>query len=583
MKNFKLVTLFICVGILLSSLNGCKLITETKEEKKISPDLTFTSFGLGFKEDKICIATTKWYKDNYDGNIIEKLIPWDIYTMKLMAMISANDSPDIVLASNAYMPSMPIMKILQPVDKYITEKDIGYPNVIDSFRWNGDNYVAYVSGVWGLVTWYNKKLFEEAGLKTPRQLYNEGKWDWDAFYNSAKALTIKDRNDEVTQWGVVFSDPKALLVSNGISFTTIDPKGQVNLTWKSPDFIDAMNLTIKMNKEQLWSLDDSVLQTGFIQNKVAMSFGNNDFILRKCINASDDFKANVVDNAPLPTGKNGNTSVYPGHSNFVGICVGAKNPVNAGIYLKQLAIERDLQRAGGKKEGNEVTLTDAQVEICRLADSKATVTFDNGLGDFEAIKWRFYADIFLDMPLSTAMDTYENQLKKEIEDTMKTGFMQVEKFVAPAALDFEDGSLGWLTQDGLKYTEKASVEVINGAIGNSKSIKVTVPVSANNDGILRTDNTKLKMPANHSYNIKFDYKITQANDSTKFSLAVRPMNSLQVEDGQYVLNGIRGEVDQQATFEKEIKVYGSTKDHVVIFMCTGGGSIIIDNLSITEK
>ncbi|MBZ5798073.1 extracellular solute-binding protein, partial [Burkholderia contaminans] len=29
--------------------------------------------------------------------------------------------------------------------------------------------------------YYNKKVFKEAGVKTPQEYYDEGKWNWDAF------------------------------------------------------------------------------------------------------------------------------------------------------------------------------------------------------------------------------------------------------------------------------------------------------------------------------------------------------------------------------------------------------------------
>jgi len=52
-----------------------------------------------------------------------------------------------------------------------------------------------------MVIYYNEDLFKAAGIPTPKELNDQGKWNWDTLLESAKKLTDTSKQ----QYGVSFS------------------------------------------------------------------------------------------------------------------------------------------------------------------------------------------------------------------------------------------------------------------------------------------------------------------------------------------------------------------------------------------
>jgi multiple sugar transport system substrate-binding protein len=52
-----------------------------------------------------------------------------------------------------------------------------------------------------MVVYYNEDLFREAGLPTPRELSEQGNWNWDTFQESAQTLTDPSKQQYGVGWG----------------------------------------------------------------------------------------------------------------------------------------------------------------------------------------------------------------------------------------------------------------------------------------------------------------------------------------------------------------------------------------------
>ncbi len=78
--------------------------------------------------------------------------------------------------------------MLEPLGPYldqsslIREEDF-YPETIAPFRWNG-TLMCIPQNLSSLVVYYNKNLFDEAGLAYP-----SADWTWEGFLQTALALT----------------------------------------------------------------------------------------------------------------------------------------------------------------------------------------------------------------------------------------------------------------------------------------------------------------------------------------------------------------------------------------------------------
>jgi multiple sugar transport system substrate-binding protein len=75
------------------------------------------------------------------------------------------------------------------------------PALLQMFNWEGAQYVLPEQYA-GVVLYYNKKLFAEAGVTPPPASWGDTSWTYQKFLETAQALTKKD-GDRVTQFGFV--------------------------------------------------------------------------------------------------------------------------------------------------------------------------------------------------------------------------------------------------------------------------------------------------------------------------------------------------------------------------------------------
>lgn len=139
---------------------------------------------------------------------------WDSYWTLLESGASGGDMPDVfwMHSNNSQM----YMKngILLNLDKYIKDsKTIDMskfmPEVTKLYQYDGSTY-AIPKDYDTIALWYNKTMFDEAGLSYP-----DANWTWDDLYNAAVKLTKPDgsqygfalnpSNDQDTYYNMVYS------------------------------------------------------------------------------------------------------------------------------------------------------------------------------------------------------------------------------------------------------------------------------------------------------------------------------------------------------------------------------------------
>ena len=140
----------------------------------------------------------------YGGKIVTEIVPpSDVYTI-LASKIMSGDSPDVVGAMGGF-PTLPLQDMIEPVDGMLNFdlnilKNLKTP--YDQYVLGGKHYyLPWVSDVLSLC-FYNKSIFEENEMPTPKELYKQGKWDWDAFKDAAIKLTVDEDGDgKPERWG----------------------------------------------------------------------------------------------------------------------------------------------------------------------------------------------------------------------------------------------------------------------------------------------------------------------------------------------------------------------------------------------
>lgn len=139
---------------------------------------------------------------------------WDSYWTLLEAGASGGDMPDVFWMhsnnSQMYMKNDILMKL----DDYIEQSDkidmANYmPEIVELYQ-QDDSYYAIPKDYDTIALWYNKTMFDEAGIAYP-----DATWTWDDMYEAAVALTKEDgsqygfalnpSNDQDTYYNMVYS------------------------------------------------------------------------------------------------------------------------------------------------------------------------------------------------------------------------------------------------------------------------------------------------------------------------------------------------------------------------------------------
>ena len=118
----------------------------------------------------------------------------------LAKAIASGKPYDIVANHGRYFPQSIFKNLYEPLEGYIAEEDMynsaNHDNwglsktVNDMFAWNGHYYaLGSAKSVYSYVLYYNKKMFNAAGLEDPWELYKKGQWTWDKLVSMGKQVT----------------------------------------------------------------------------------------------------------------------------------------------------------------------------------------------------------------------------------------------------------------------------------------------------------------------------------------------------------------------------------------------------------
>lgn len=123
------------------------------------------------------------------------------YRSRVAADIAAGDPADVVLINYRRFPGLALKNAFEPLGPYLDESDMikaedFYGITIQAFSIN-NQVVCIPQNISSLVMYYNKNLFDAAGLAYPTE-----DWTWDDFITAAQALTLDtDQDGMVDQYG----------------------------------------------------------------------------------------------------------------------------------------------------------------------------------------------------------------------------------------------------------------------------------------------------------------------------------------------------------------------------------------------
>jgi multiple sugar transport system substrate-binding protein len=231
-------------------------------------------------------------------------IPGDYYT-KLQTMIAGGDTPDIFFMHSFFLPAYVEKNTVLDLQEFIdTDPEMKqivadtYPQVLDYYKYKGHFY-GYPRCINPFVIFYNKDMFDKAGVKYP-----DYTWNWDKFVASCQKLTKGDYKSGNKQFAFVFGHGFGSWCiwawqNNGDLFDKTGTKSTMN----TPEVVETLQwLYDLMNKHKVAPTYTENVDMGneqmFMSGRSAMYVSG--FWMSSTFQAITKFKWDV---GPLPKGK----------------------------------------------------------------------------------------------------------------------------------------------------------------------------------------------------------------------------------------------------------------------------------------
>ncbi len=219
-------TALLVIATMVVGMTACGGSTDTSSSGSSSSDSTGAASTSGSSSDALEVVI--WDTNQQAGlqeicnlfteetgiKVDVQVKDWSSYWTLLEAGASGGDMPDVFWMhsnnSQMYMKNGILLKL----DDYINASDtIDMSNymseITELYTWDG-SYYAIPKDYDTIALWYNKTMFDEAGLSYPDET-----WTWDDLYDAAVALTKDDgsqygfalnpSNDQDTYYNMVYS------------------------------------------------------------------------------------------------------------------------------------------------------------------------------------------------------------------------------------------------------------------------------------------------------------------------------------------------------------------------------------------
>lgn len=338
MKKIFALTLVIVMSITL--LSGCSSKstensdkTNSTEKAELKGEITFSTWG-SLDERKVNEEIIAAFEAKYPGTKVNlEYIPEE-YTTKIDSMFLGKMAPDVIYGHPKYFVTWASQGLLMDLtDKFAQTPELlddskFNTNLYEAFKYEGKN-IATVNGADTMLLYYNKNLFDKAGVAYPT-----AGWTWEQFIDAAKKLTIIGADGKPKQYGISINNSylaaEAFLFANGgkLFDDMNNPKKVLINSKENIQTLKMMQDLIYTYKAAPTAADSEVLGGGFDTGKIAMDVeGVWSVVYRKDIK---DFSWGLQE---LPTNDAGNKKIPALYAGYA-IAKTTKNPELAWEFAK---------------------------------------------------------------------------------------------------------------------------------------------------------------------------------------------------------------------------------------------------------
>ncbi len=202
------------LGVVLAGLlvaGGCGQVPG----KKGVTEIKVTFWGGPEEVDIITHSIGEWQAVHPETKVVFEHTPYTGYDSKILTRIAGGAAPDIITTEVDYFVTFASKGVLEDLTPF-AEQDPAFltsdffPQIIDRFMVGGKLYAVPRDVAPFACVFYNKDLFDEAGLPYPAD-----DWNWDDLLRTARALTKKDASGRTIQYGFYGWAWKNFVYGNG--------------------------------------------------------------------------------------------------------------------------------------------------------------------------------------------------------------------------------------------------------------------------------------------------------------------------------------------------------------------------------
>ncbi len=348
-----------------------------------------------------------------------QVTPWDQYWTMLEAGATGGSLPDVFwMHSNEISRYSEYEMLLDLTDRIAASDKVDlskFPqDIVNIYKWNGETQYAVPKDIDTIALWYNKTMFDEAGLAYPDET-----WTWEDFRAACEKLTKPDgsqygyaiapSNNQDGWYNMVYN-MGGTIISDDKKASGFDQEGTV----KAIRFVtDLVKDGLTPNYETMTENDAyALLEAG----KVAMVTQGSWMLAELCNN--DYVKANC-DIAVLP--KDAETGRRASIYNGLGWAAAAntKNPEESWALIEYL----------GSKEAQQ---KQSDLGIVISAYEGTVSNWTQAYPDFNLAAYLDMMDDLVIRPYSKTTVTWENMITEKLVDAW-TGTKSVEDVCADIA------------------------------------------------------------------------------------------------------------------------------------------------------
>ena len=182
------------------------------------PTIKISIWGCTDEVDIITEIVDEWQEKHPDVIARVEHTPGGDYAKKLLIRIAGGTAPDVIFVEVSMFVSFWGMDAFMDLKPFINRDvsfnlDDFFPEVVDRFTRDGKLYCIPRDTAPIACVYYNKKLFDEAGVSYPTD-----DWDWYDLLEKAKKLTKKTDNIMEARYGYYGGIWQNFVYSNGGSF-----------------------------------------------------------------------------------------------------------------------------------------------------------------------------------------------------------------------------------------------------------------------------------------------------------------------------------------------------------------------------